>query len=82
MSELKPRIRAFIDRNFLVPEGVPLLDGDSLLDHQVVDSTGFLELIHFVEEEFGIEVADAEMVLEHFESVDSIAQFVARKLAH
>lgn len=80
MSDLKPRIRAFIEGNFLIQATMQLQDSDSLLDFQIVDSTGFLELIHFVEAEFGLKVADAEMVLENFDSIDSIAQFVQRKL--
>lgn len=80
MSDPKPRIRAFIESNFLIQATMQLQDSDSLLDFQVVDSTGFLELIHFVEAEFGLKVADAEMVLENFDSIDSIAGFVRRKL--
>lgn len=79
MTDLKARIRAFIERNFVLDPGQQLQDADSLLDNQVIDSTGFLELIHFVEAEFDLAVADAEMVLENFESIDSIERFVARK---
>jgi acyl carrier protein len=63
----------------MVPASLGLQDSDSLLDHQIVDSTGFLELIHFVESEFDIAVDEVEMVLENFESIDSIAQFVTQK---
>ena len=80
MSDLKPRIRNFIESNFLIQATMQLQDTDSLLDFQIVDSTGFLELIHFVESEFGLKVPDVEMVLENFESIDAIAQYVQRKL--
>ena len=80
MSDLKPRIRNFIESNFLIQATLQLQDTDSLLDFQIVDSTGFLELIHFVESEFGLKVPDVEMVLENFESIDAIAQYVQRKL--
>lgn len=79
MSDPKPCIRNFIETNFYLQSGSKLKDSDSLLEFQVIDSTGFLELIHFVELEFGMRVADAEMVLENFESIDSIAQFVLRR---
>lgn len=79
MTDLKPSIRAFIETNLFFQAAPDLGDADSLLDFQVVDSTGFLELIQFVETTFHIKVADAEMVLENFESIDSIAAFVARK---
>jgi len=80
VSDHKPRIRDFIESNFLIQATMRLQDSDSLLDFQIVDSTGFLELIHFVESEFGLKVPDAEMVLENFESIDAIAQYVQRKL--
>lgn len=79
MSDIKTQIRSFIDKNFMVPASLGLKDSDSLLDHQIVDSTGFLELIHFVESDFGISVDETEMVLENFESIDSIARFVTEK---
>ncbi len=79
MTDLKSSIRRFIETNFVLDPGQKLQDSDSLLDFQVVDSTGFLELVHFVEAEFGLVVADAEMILENFESIDSIERFVVRK---
>ena len=79
MTELKNKIRSFIETNFLVEPGVGLKDDDSLLQLQIVDSTGFLELIHFVEETFAVKVADEEMVPENLETIDNIAQFVSRK---
>ncbi len=79
MTELKQRIRTFIEGNFVIEPTLTVADGDSLLQLQIVDSTGFLELIHFIEDEFGIHVADDEMVPENLESIDNIAQFVARK---
>jgi acyl carrier protein len=46
-----------------------------------LDSTGILELIMFVEERFGLKVADEEMLPENFDSVNAIASFIARKRA-
>ena len=80
MSDLKGQIRTFIESNFLVQSMQAVKDDDSLLDLQIVDSTGFLELIHFVEATFGIAVAEPEMVLENFETIDRITCFVTRKL--
>lgn len=79
MSGLKNQIRSFIESNFLVDATTSLKDDDSLLQLQIVDSTGFLELIHFLESDFGLKVADDEMVPENLETIDNIAQFVARK---
>ena len=79
MTELKKQIRGFIASNFLIDPSIDLKDSDSLLELQIVDSTGFLELIHFVEDTFGIRLADEEMVPENMETIDNIANFVTRK---
>jgi acyl carrier protein len=79
VNDLKRQIRQFIETNFLVASTTPFEDGDSLLQLQIVDSTGFLELIHFIESTFGVAVADDEMVPENLETVDNIALFVQRK---
>ncbi|MGB5688421.1 MAG: acyl carrier protein [Woeseiaceae bacterium] len=52
---------------------------ESLLDRGIVDSTGMLEIIMFIEDELGVQVADEEMIPENLDSVNRIAAFVARK---
>ena len=52
---------------------------DSLLDSGIIDSMGTLEVVEFLEDQFGIEVSDEEMIADHFDSIDSIAQFVDSK---
>ena len=79
MSDLKKQIRSFIETNFIVESTMELKDDDSLLQLQIVDSTGFLELIHFIEDTFAVKVADEEMVPENLETIDNIALFVSRK---
>lgn len=79
MSEIKSKVRTFIQGNFLAAADTPLGDADSLLQLQIVDSTGFLELVNFIEETFAIKVADEEMVPENLETLDNIEQFVERK---
>ena len=80
MPEVKAEIRRFIEDNFIMgTSAVTLEDGDSFLDHHVLDSTGFLELIGFLEENYDIVISDAEMIPENLDSVDSIVQFLARK---
>ena len=80
MSDYKSRVRSFINENFLVASDVQLGDADSLLQLQIVDSTGFLELVNFLEAQYGIKVGDDEMVPENLESLDNIEQFLKRKL--
>ncbi len=80
MIDHKEEIRAFIQDNFLIgPRGETLADVDSLIASQVVDSTGFLELVTYLEERFGIVVDDLEMIPENLDSVLALNAFVQRK---
>jgi len=80
MEEVKAEIRRYIEDNFLMAaRPAPLRDGDSFLEHHVLDSTGFLELIAFLEENYAIRVEDDEMVPENLDSLESIVGFLARK---
>jgi acyl carrier protein len=76
---MRAKIRKFIETNFYVPEGEPLPDEGSLLDRGVIDSTGVLELIGFLQDEFGIEVSDDEMLPENLDSIAKLEAYVARK---
>jgi acyl carrier protein len=80
MRDVKAELRQFIEQNFVLGTGsLQLADADSFLDRHVLDSTGFLELVAFIEEAFGIKVGDAEMIPENLDSIDNVAAFVARK---
>ena len=77
--EIKDQIRAFITSNFYVADASALGDQDSFLDRGIVDSTGVLEVIAFLEKTFDIVVDDDEMLPENLDSIARIADFVARK---
>lgn len=77
--EIKQQIRAFITSNFYVADPPGLDDDASLLDRGIIDSTGVLEVIGFVEDTFGIKVEDSEMLPENLDSITRISNFVARK---
>ena len=77
--DVQKRVREFILTNFYVTEPDRFADEASLFDQGVVDSTGVLEVIGFLEVEFGIRVADAEVIPENLESIARIAAFVTRK---
>lgn len=77
--ELKKQIRDFVTSNFYVADPATLEDRTSLLDQGVIDSTGVLEVIMFVEATFGMTVEDSEMLPENLDSIERIAAFVARK---
>ena len=74
------KVRAFILENYLFTNDTQALGADdSLLGRGIVDSTGMLEIIMFIEEQLGVKVADAEMVPENLDSVNRISAFVQRK---
>jgi len=77
--DIKAAVRAYILQNFIVEAGTKIADGDSLLQMQILDSTGFLELVSFIETNFGVRVEDDEMTPENLESLDNIEAFVVRK---
>ena len=79
-TDLRNPVRDYIESNFILGNDVQLGNSDSLLDLQLVDSTGFLELVGFLEERYGIKVADHEMVPENLDSLDGIEQFLRAKL--
>ena len=82
MDDIKAAVRRYIEDNFIMgATGVTLADGDSFLEHHVLDSTGFLELIGHLEETYGIKVLDDEMVPENLDSLESVVRFVASKRA-
>jgi acyl carrier protein len=80
MSSRKERVRGFISAMFISQTDAPLSDDDSLLQLQVVDSTGFLELVGFIETQFGVKVNDNEMVPENLDTLNCIEQFLVIKL--
>lgn len=77
--ETKEKVRQFIVTNFYVAQPASLKDDASLLDAGIVDSTGVLEVINFIESEFGLSVDDAEMVPENLDTVNNIVAFVNKK---
>ena len=80
---VKATVRQYISENFMFGSGgVTLADSDSFLEHHVLDSTGFLELIGYLEATYSIDVSDREMIPENLDSLDNIAAYLARKLAN
>jgi acyl carrier protein len=82
MDNVLGRVRAFIEENFLFREDISqLADSDSLLENGVMDSTGILELVAFLESDFSIQMSDAEIVPDNLDSIAAIATYLERKLA-
>ena len=81
-QSVQSEIRAFIVENFLFGDDSQPLDPDmSLIDNDLVDSTGILELVSFLEQRFGIAVADAEIVPANLDTIGRIGAYVGRKQA-
>lgn len=82
VMSIKQQIRQFILANYLFTEDEgKLSDPESLMGSGTVDSTGILELIMFLEEAFGIKIADEEMIPANLDSVLKVVSFVERKRA-
>ena len=79
MSEAKDKVRSFIVENFLFGNDGGLLDDSSFLDEGIIDSTGVLELVNFLEEEFGIAVKDEELIPENLDSIANVVAYLERK---
>jgi acyl carrier protein len=74
------KIRDYLAQNFLFSDqGFPYGDDESFMRSGIIDSFGFVELLHFVEAEFGISVADHELVPDNFDSVSKLSSFIAGK---
>jgi acyl carrier protein len=82
MTEIKSTVKAYIvDHLLMGADGGDLGDETSFLERRLLDSTGVLELIAFLESTYGIEVADEEMTPENLDSLSRIAAYVTSKQA-
>ena len=78
--EAKPILREFVVDTFLFGDtDAKFTDDESLLDSGIVDSTGVLELVGFLEAEFEIDIKDDELVPQNLDSIDNLASFIERK---
>lgn len=77
--DVKQRVRDFVISNFYVADPGSLGDDASLLEGGIIDSTGVLEVIGFIEEDFGIAVQDTEILPDNLDSIQRIANYVERK---
>ena len=79
-GEIEAQVHEFLMSNFIFDPSVQLGPDDSLLESDIVDSTGVLEVIMWLETTFGIKVEDSEVLPENLDSVRSMASFIMRKL--
>lgn len=80
MQEIEQEIRQFVQENFLIGQDGAALEGDtSFLDNGLIDSTGVLELVTFMENRYGIKVADEELIPDNLDSINQLMGFITRK---
>ena len=72
-------IQEWVYTAFPVAKDRAIANTESLLETGIIDSMGTLEVVDFLEQEFGLEVLDDEMVADHFDSIQTIADYVAEK---
>jgi len=79
--EVTDKIRSFILDTILAGARVAALDDDdSFLEKGIIDSTGILELVSFIENEFKIEVKDEDLVPDNFDSVSRLTSYITRRI--
>lgn len=77
---IKEKVKDFIINNFLLgADDNNLSDSDSFLEKGIVDSTGILELVSFVQEAFDIKIDDAELVPDNLDSLNNLETFITKK---
>lgn len=80
--DIAREIREFVISNFLFGQQASAFDDhQSFLESGIIDSTGVLELVGFIEQQYGIAVGDRELVPENLDSVANVSRFVGEKLA-
>ena len=77
--DVREKVLGFITRNFYVADPAALGDDTSFLDSGIIDSTGVLEVVAFLETEFGIQVEDEEMLPQNLDNIGAMTAFIARK---
>ncbi len=80
MDEIREQLRTYIVDNFLFGDDKGFDDSASFLDTGIIDSTGILELISFLEGEFPIKVQDEELLPENLDSIRNLVAFLGKKL--
>lgn len=74
-------VREYVIENFLFGDDSQLKEDTSFLESGIIDSTGILELIQFIEETYDIRIEDEELIPENLDSLINVVQYIERKLA-
>ena len=80
MEKIKEKIKDFIIENFLFGEEEDLNGQTSFMDNAIIDSTGVLELVDYLENDFNITISDDELLPENLDTIDNIVNFLDKKI--
>ena len=81
-GNVKTKLKEFLITNFLFSdEGIQFNDDDSFLEKGIIDSTGILELIEYLEDTYTITIEDDELIPENLDSINQVEAFITRKLS-
>jgi len=80
MNEKRELMRSYIVNNFLFGDDTGLEDSTSFLESGMIDSTGILEVIGYLEDTFSIKIRDDELIPENLDSISNLLNFLSRKL--
>ena len=79
-TDIKEKIKVFIRNNFLLGDANKIInDEDSFLEKGIIDSTGVLELVGFIEETFSFRVEDEELIPDNLDSVNKLIVYIQSK---
>ena len=79
MNDISVKVRNYIVTTFLFGDSSKLVDEISFLENSILDSTGMLELISFIEQEFSISIDPMELIPDNLDSIKNVTQFIERK---
>jgi acyl carrier protein len=82
MTSVEQKLRTIVTETFLIGNSNELHGDDSFIETGIIDSTGILQLVEFVEQEFGVKVDDEDLVPENLDSINRLVAFVERKNGH
>jgi acyl carrier protein len=80
-SEIKEKLRTFIMEYFVKDSGLELKDSTSFLEEGIIDSTGVMELVAYIESTFEIRLEDEEIIPDNFDSIDKLMNYIHNKLS-
>jgi acyl carrier protein len=80
-NEIRLKILDFLKSNFFVdPQSRAIEDTDSFLEKGIIDSTGVLEVINFIQTDFGFEIPDADILPENLDSIRNLVSYISKKM--